>query len=303
MTSVVKSTKSFKNKEKKDCTREAKLYCFVCKKKYCQKCATLLHSKKNFHVKYCTSVEEFKKFGNASIYCSSHKKNFLEYIHKETGELYCSDCEFQLEDCQLIQESRILLNELLSTCQDDFEKKKEQENQILKDLEIYKNEIENLFESLLKLREEKLKEIEELKLNAKKSLNLIDVVSNKMKKEPKDSNVFYLSSIQKKNLEILKEKTVAIDFESPLNVLDSIESKLKIYKMEEKENEESVEQFEEEIEEVQEVSLSEKIVPELKLDQVDDGIHQEERIPQRSFSLFHSPRSKSMMGWIQKKLQ
>jgi hypothetical protein len=66
-----------KIKEKKDCTKEAKLYCFVCKKKFCQKCATLLHSKKNFHVKYCTSVEEFKKFGNASIYCETIRKIFL----------------------------------------------------------------------------------------------------------------------------------------------------------------------------------------------------------------------------------
>jgi adenylate kinase family enzyme len=67
-------------------------------------------------------------------------------------------------DCELIQESRNLLNELLSRCQDDFEKKKEQENQILKNLEVYEKEFENLFESLMKLKEDKLKEIEELKL-------------------------------------------------------------------------------------------------------------------------------------------
>ena len=259
----------------------------------------MIHSKSNFHVKYSISLLDFKKFGNLNIYCEKHSENFLEYFEKETGELYCYECEFKQEDCNLISDSKTLIHEKLKKSNEIFEKEKEIGNEVLSNLDEFDDNLEKLFDKLLLLKEQKKKEIKEMKIKMKNSLEIIENIENEMKKELKDSSVFVLSSIQQKSLKIQHEPLDSIQVNVPLNIFESVENFLKIQqKSEEKVKSESTNEEEEETKSNEEVinNLNRRIfnLKKIKEEEREEVEEEEDKkeLRKRHFSLM-SPRSKS----------
>ena len=256
----------------------------------------MIHSKSNFHVKYSISLLDFKKFGNLNIYCEKHSENFLEYFEKETGELYCYECEFKQEDCNLISDSKTLIHEKLKKSNEIFEKEKEIGNGVILNLDEFDDNLEKLFDKLLLLKEQKKKEIKEMKIKMKNSLEIIENIENEMKKELNESSVFVLSSIQQKSLKIQHEPLDSIQVNVPLNIFESVENFLKIQqKSEEKVKSKSTNE-EEEIKSNEEVINNSNCrifnLKKIKEEEEEEVEEDKKELRKRHFSLM-SPRSRS----------
>eukprot|EP01080_Neovahlkampfia_damariscottae_P011658 gene11658-4895_t len=186
------------------------------------------------------SLNDHRKFENINIYCEKHKDNYLEYFKKDTGELFCYECEFKPAECLLIGDAKIFINETLLDSKVGFAKQKKISNEIIQDLDDFDEKLEKLFDNLLKLKEIKKQEILRIKKNMEDTIESISVVEKEMEKDPFNASVFALASIQQKNLKIQNQKTEKIKHNNPLKIYEIIENFLRF--SEEKEIKEEIEE-------------------------------------------------------------